>query len=294
MPRKREELGQCEICYQAEATVHCCHAYGGSDRPAESHNYCAACYQKMEAAAGREVDLYEYTGDECCYYCGAHWEMGSPNHGPAMKVRKLKRHWRCGRCFPIESDYLRAELQKLQQGFLKEVQDQSTKRPFRARDLQLSENESQIFEDLYRRVDDHVRQVVGDDVQPQPWKPGAVRPYHKEGKMVKMMGELAARDSRYAKEAYLFVLAGSEGAAMKYPEERNCTATELLVALRGQALDRFGPKAKSTLNSWGVFQCEDFGEIVFNLVEEQLLGKTAEDKKKDFSGGYDFDAAFPA
>jgi uncharacterized repeat protein (TIGR04138 family) len=50
--------------------------------------------------------------------------------------------------------------------------------------------------------------------------------------------------------------------------------------------------AKTVLNRWGVRQCEDFGEIVFNLVEKRILGKTEQDRKEDFSGGYDFDEAF--
>ena len=50
--------------------------------------------------------------------------------------------------------------------------------------------------------------------------------------------------------------------------------------------------AKTVLNSWGVQRCEDFGELVFNLVNKGVLGKTEEDRKEDFAGGYDFEAAF--
>jgi len=48
------------------------------------------------------------------------------------------------------------------------------------------------------------------------------------------------------------------------------------------------------LNSWGIFKGEDFGEIVFNLIEAGLPTKQAEDTKADFKGGYDFDTAFPS
>ena len=57
-------------------------------------------------------------------------------------------------------------------------------------------------------------------------------------------------------------------------------------------LARFGPLAKDVLNFWGVRATEDFGNIVFNLVEAGLLLKTKEDSLADFIDVYDFDAAF--
>ena len=41
-----------------------------------------------------------------------------------------------------------------------------------------------------------------------------------------------------------------------------------------------------------VQRCEDFGELVFNMVENNLLAKTKEDSRADFKGGYDFEEAF--
>jgi uncharacterized repeat protein (TIGR04138 family) len=48
------------------------------------------------------------------------------------------------------------------------------------------------------------------------------------------------------------------------------------------------------LNAWGIFKCEDFGEIVFNFIDAGLMTKSAEDDKKDFQNGFDFDTAFPS
>jgi uncharacterized repeat protein (TIGR04138 family) len=73
---------------------------------------------------------------------------------------------------------------------------------------------------------------------------------------------------------------------------RHVSGTELLDGIRKYALQEFGPITKTVLNRWGVRCCEDFGEIVFIMVEKGVLGKTDEDRKEDFSGGYDFDAAF--
>ena len=50
--------------------------------------------------------------------------------------------------------------------------------------------------------------------------------------------------------------------------------------------------AFSVLTSWGLHQSVDFGEIVFNLVDGGVLGKTDEDKKEDFANGYNFQDAF--
>ena len=44
--------------------------------------------------------------------------------------------------------------------------------------------------------------------------------------------------------------------------------------------------------SWGVRTTEDFGTIVFLLVDEKLLGKTEDDSIEDFRGVYSFDDAF--
>ncbi len=50
--------------------------------------------------------------------------------------------------------------------------------------------------------------------------------------------------------------------------------------------------SKSVLNEWGVEKCEDFGEIVFNLVKFNVLGKTDTDSLTDFKNGFSFHEAF--
>jgi len=57
-------------------------------------------------------------------------------------------------------------------------------------------------------------------------------------------------------------------------------------------LEQYGPMALTLLQNWGIHECDDFGEIVFNLVEFGVLGKTENDRREDFSGGYDFYDAF--
>lgn len=73
---------------------------------------------------------------------------------------------------------------------------------------------------------------------------------------------------------------------------RHVSGGELLDGIRKFALQEFGPMTKTVLNRWGIHRCDDFGDIVFIMVEKGVLGKTDEDRKEDFSGGYDFDTAF--
>lgn len=73
---------------------------------------------------------------------------------------------------------------------------------------------------------------------------------------------------------------------------RHVSGQELLAGIRAYALEQFGPMALTVLSEWGIRQCEDFGELVFNMVENHLLAKTKKDSREDFKGGYDFDEAF--
>jgi uncharacterized repeat protein (TIGR04138 family) len=106
--------------------------------------------------------------------------------------------------------------------------------------------------------------------------------------------KVAANDPRYPKEAFWFVRDGVDRAVKVHsPPSRHVTAKELLEALRSLALERYGLAAREQLRSWGVTRCEDFGEIVFTLIEHRVFARRPEDKKEDFSDGYDFKSAFP-
>jgi uncharacterized repeat protein (TIGR04138 family) len=104
-------------------------------------------------------------------------------------------------------------------------------------------------------------------------------------------------DLRYHREAYLFVreaLDHTHKMIAKGRKEniRHVTGQELLAGIREFALQQFGPMTMMVFSEWGVHSCEDFGEIVFNMVEHRLLKKTEQDSRADFKGGYDFTEAF--
>jgi len=108
---------------------------------------------------------------------------------------------------------------------------------------------------------------------------------------------ILAKDGRYQSEAYVFVkeaLDYTQKLVMKpnRDEIRHVSGQELLEGIRAFALTQFGPMATMVFAEWGIRRCEDFGEIVFNMVESGLLGKTEQDSRADFQAGYDFEAAF--
>src|SRR5690606_9311005 len=74
--------------------------------------------------------------------------------------------------------------------------------------------------------------------------------------------------------------------------QRHISGQELLEGMREYALDQYGPMTRTLFSEWGVNECRHFGEIVFQLVDYGVLGKTEDDKLEDFCDGYDFDQAF--
>ncbi len=115
--------------------------------------------------------------------------------------------------------------------------------------------------------------------------------------------ELVRRDPRYAYEAYVFVYDAlehtqkrlgrrppGEGGPAPTPQQ-HVRGPELLDGIRDLALREFGLMARTVFRLWGINRTDDFGEIVFNLVESNLMSKTDEDHRSDFHSVYDLDEA---
>ena len=104
----------------------------------------------------------------------------------------------------------------------------------------------------------------------------------------------------YPTEAYDFVEEGlahtQERAFEEEPmlphEERHIRGQELCIGLRNLAIARWGLMAPVVLKHWNIHRTEDFGRIVFALVEDGVMSKTPDDTIEDFRGVYDFDEAF--
>jgi uncharacterized repeat protein (TIGR04138 family) len=114
--------------------------------------------------------------------------------------------------------------------------------------------------------------------------------------------ELLRRDPRYPIEAYEFVsdalrhtqrMLGRADAGGR-EEEQHVSGSQLLLGARDLALHEFGLMARTVFRSWGINRTDDFGEIVFNLIEAGLMSKTPNDDRRDFHDVYDLDEALTA
>ena len=108
---------------------------------------------------------------------------------------------------------------------------------------------------------------------------------------------ILAKDARFSRDAYAFVREALDFSQKLVGREnrgtiRHITGQELLDGIRQFALKEFGPMVVTVFEEWGIRNCRDFGDIVFNMVENGLLAKTEKDSRDDFQSGYDFTDAF--
>lgn len=109
---------------------------------------------------------------------------------------------------------------------------------------------------------------------------------------------IADNDSRYAPGAYFFIRDAlvKTQADLRRREKlstlRHISGEELCHGIRRFALEQYGPMALTLLEQWGLRKTQDFGNVVFNLIEFGIFGKTQEDCIEDFHEVFDFDEAF--
>lgn len=109
--------------------------------------------------------------------------------------------------------------------------------------------------------------------------------------------QICESDLRYASDAYHFVQEGLNHTLKSLKRggqhaHRHVSGQELLHGLREFALKEYGPMSKAVLNEWGIKATDDFGQIVFNLVNSGVLGKNETDSPNDFKNVFTFDDAF--
>ncbi|MCB9845456.1 MAG: hypothetical protein H6811_05685 [Phycisphaeraceae bacterium] len=87
---------------------------------------------------------------------------------------------------------------------------------------------------------------------------------------------------------------GDDGAADDSGDDhsRHVSGQQLCFGLKDFAIRRYGMLAKTVLNHWLVFRTDDFGKIVFAMIDCELMRKTDDDSFEDFQGVFDFDEAF--
>ena len=121
--------------------------------------------------------------------------------------------------------------------------------------------------------------------------------------------EVIQRDPRYAYEAYEFLFhalhhtqkmlgreppppAEGEGEGEGERKGRRRRRTNGITSAAGSwfrgcaywRMREFGLMARTVFSQWGIERTDDFGEMVFNLVEAGLMSKTDQDTREDFHG----------
>ena len=112
-----------------------------------------------------------------------------------------------------------------------------------------------------------------------------------------VLNKMVEQNPHYHRDAYLFLreaLEFTQKAVGKTNKNqvRHIKGQELLNGIREYALALYGPMAATVLEEWGISSWEDFGKMVFLMVENNLLRKTDEDRPEDFKNGYSFEDAF--
>jgi uncharacterized repeat protein (TIGR04138 family) len=120
----------------------------------------------------------------------------------------------------------------------------------------------------------------------------------------KTLEQVVQECGRYPIEAFEFVRHGLNHTVHQIHGERrreggvekpcHVTGQQLSWGLRNYAIEKYGLLAKTVLNHWGIVRTNDFGRIVFAMVESKLMQKTDEDDIRDFHNVFDFIKAFEA
>lgn len=109
----------------------------------------------------------------------------------------------------------------------------------------------------------------------------------------------------YTPESFLFVLEGlahtvrvvhsdkvAIGGDSDINESHHVSGRQLCMGLRDYALRRYGRLAGTVLRRWNVTSTDDFGRIVFAMVDAKKMHKRPEDTPDAFRDVFDFDEAF--
>jgi uncharacterized repeat protein (TIGR04138 family) len=117
--------------------------------------------------------------------------------------------------------------------------------------------------------------------------------------MKKSIEEIAKLDGRYSLRAFEFVHEGlgrtvkkqyGDDAASRGP--RHITGRQLCLGLAEFAAEKWGRMAGVVLNQLGLKTTEDFGQIVYLMVEHKWMYARPQDSMDEFKNVYDFEEVF--
>jgi len=106
--------------------------------------------------------------------------------------------------------------------------------------------------------------------------------------------------SGYPMDAFMFVRRGLDHTVQKLrpnheqmsEAERHVSGRELSEGMRELAIEQYGPLARTVLARWRIHATEDFGQIVFAMVNGGFMQATEHDRLEDFIDVFDFETGF--
>ena len=114
-------------------------------------------------------------------------------------------------------------------------------------------------------------------------------------------GPAADWGSAYPVEAFDFVREGLDHTVhslhgpmvdLDEQQDRHVDGRQLSLGLRDHAIRRFGLLAHPVLSNWNITRSDDFGRIVYAMIQQGTMSRTDRDRLEDFFGVFDFDVAF--
>jgi uncharacterized repeat protein (TIGR04138 family) len=107
----------------------------------------------------------------------------------------------------------------------------------------------------------------------------------------------------YPIEAYQFIREGLEYSVGRVQaggrdshgpvaEGNHVTGQQLCMGLLDFAIARYGMLAPAVLDRWRIHRTDDFGRMVFAMIDVGIMAKTPSDSMEDFRSVYDFAEVF--
>lgn len=112
--------------------------------------------------------------------------------------------------------------------------------------------------------------------------------------------KMLERAGPYPLEAFSFVRDGLSYTMQRVHEnfdeldepDRHVNGQQLCLGLRDFAIEQYGLLAPVVLGHWSIFRTDDFGRIVFAMIDAGLMSRSNDDTIEDFRSVFDFAEAF--
>ncbi len=96
------------------------------------------------------------------------------------------------------------------------------------------------------------------------------------------INDFYAQTGKYHPDAYEFITSCVIEQVNSLEKARHLSAVELLDGLKNQLYRNFGFLAANVLEAWDINTASDIGEIVFDLIDLNILSAADDDKRSDF------------